>query len=821
MPKNAIEAIIKRRNQKAEDFAQRKERYEGINEKVISIMRYREQMLNEDFQDATNRKLAGDNFINSLTNLDPTPFNEAYKKLKNSLNEVIRIYEKDEISISVIGERRQGKSQLLQSISGLPANIIPTSKQDDCTGAISVIKNKRSNIKNEKKKNDGDTANSYADVKVNIRFYNEEEMISQINSYIKEINDPILKEIVTLSEVKSLRAEEVLEKIHSDKEKAPLYEKCKQLTNYVKNYDAWSEKVEKYGQRGELFSVDDAEDIVKYVAQHNGKSIIDPLRREYCLYLAVKEAQIECPFVFENAGKIVLRDTIGFGDTKAVGLLDSMVKSVSEGCDAAIVVKRPDPVGAKLEDVDNIIYDALQKSAKERQLCMDDWCFYVLNHTEGNSDSGYGENITSCNIIRKTMLEENRACADIYIANVSKEDEVTGSFLIPMLGVLKENLPKLDAALEARIDKELEIVYDEYEKICKCCAEALSFSYEVKQNFENESLIGFSKRWASAIASMDNLEKEYASIAGEKCDNFQTAVLALAPRSNSGIVPEPAKILVPLKGGKRPQTLLESYMDKLRNDFTKKFVEMDDIMADLVANMQKKVCDILVCDFSLNKIVGCTPEDYGMQIMAEEGLSDIPKEIYSKWLSKLYDRLKEMFKNSTKYDDLFVAIQFIATFTISVRGFLMHKVRSSVNGMKPAEGNTLSSSILNRELARLNATNPPDKDTQIAQVIHRELVRLVKQTFDNVCEKVGAMFKDPNQLLYSAVAEFVDRVVYSYHEDATGQITQIDETWRDLYEEKEFKNELEQTYNKLKKLQENFHEIVDDKLTKEQFFGVK
>ena len=802
MPKNAIQAIINRRNQKAEDFAKRKEAYEEINKRVINIIRYKEQMLNEDFQDATNRKLAGDNFIGALSNLNKSSFDETYHKLKNSLNEVIRIYEKDEINISVIGVRRQGKSQLLQSISGLKSEIIPTSEKEDCTGAISVIKNQEG-----------------TDVKVQIKFYTEQEMITNINAYIREIKSPLLNEVMAMSEVKDLRINEVINAYNADQSKASLLAKCKQLAKYVNNYDTWSFMVEKYGNANLLFEVNNVSDIVKYVAQHNGKLPLEPGYEAYYYYLAVKEAQIACQFNYSDAGKIVLRDTIGFGDTKSVGLLDSMVKSVSEGCDAAIVVKRPENIGGtQFEESDNLIYDALQQSAKERQLNMEDWCFYFLNHVEGT-----GDNLANCEYIKHLMESENRANASVYIANASKPEEVTNKFLIPMLGILKENLPRLDAALEARIEAEAEAVYNEYEKICAQCAEALSYSYEVKQNFENENRIGFSKRWDKAIVNLDMLSKEYKNIVNEPCERFQQAVMALRPvRSSTGIVPPAEKIQASLKSGMRPQALLPSYMDKLRNDFTKKFVQMDDIMSDLVANMQKKVCDIMVNDFSLNKIVSCTPEDYGNQLMAEQGLEEMPKDIYAKWLAKLYTKLKELFKNSTKYDDLFVAIKFISTFTISVRGFLMHKVRSSVNNMDPVS-NTNPGANLNRELTRLNnmSISEEEKERSIAQVIHNELVNLSMSTFERIYEKIKDMFKDPNQLLYSAVAEFVDRIRYSYYEEITGRITWIEQTWKELYEEKEFREELEQTYNKLQTLQGDFRAIVDNKLSKAEFFSIK
>lgn len=807
MPERAIEAIIKERKDKAANFRKRKETYEDLNKKVIDIMKLRDKMLNEDFQDPKKKELAGEAFINALSELNSNAFDACYEKLRNSINDAVTIYEKDEINISVIGERRQGKSQLLQSISGLTkdqldgCDIIPTASiLEDCTGAISVIKNNK----------------DVKDVKVEVEFYNEKEMVEQINGYIREINDPDLKEIKFYDEIKTIPAARILRK-YTDKNSS-LVPKCAQLNKYIENIDIWSPNVEKYGQRKEKLPVT-KENVIRYVAQHNGKPSHDPEREDYFDYLAVKEVAIVCQFVYPKAGKIVLRDTVGFGDSKVVGLLDSMVQSVSKSCDAAIVVSRPDVITGQVGGNGDLIYNALQRSAQDRKLRMEDWCFYVLNHT--NACEFYVDNIVACNSIEKEMRRQNRACAEIFTVDVSNSDEVTDNLLIPMLKVLKSNLPKLDKALEDRIHDEALDAYNEYEKICKQCEDIRRFESEIKQQFEDTTSKNFANRWNEGKAKLEAVCNVYNDMLDENCVSFATEVRQLRPTqdSNGGLVPSVENILASLNAGMGAQGLVEDYMNKLRNDFTKRFVQMDDVIAKLVANMQKEICKVLVETFSLDEIVGYAPPACGKN--TDDG-EEVPSDTYAIWLSKLHERLTDIVGNNRKYYDILVAIKFLATFTISVRGFLMHNVRAIVRRTMYPDVNTEPTAAVLAELGSLNRqsiTATGLRNRNLAECIYEELVTVSLKTYQRVLSDVTDMFKDPNKLLYAAVAEFVDRVIYSYYETPTGQIEWIKDTWQELYNDEKFSAELKSTYKKIVDLYNGFSDVVRNKLTREEFFG--
>ena len=104
-----------------------------------------------------------------LQNIEQTDCSSLITQVQICLNECKRLeqrFNRETINISVVGRARQGKSRLLQSISGLPNEVIPASNGSDCTGAKSVI------------------TNAPGKTHAHIVFYNEVEMVEQIQKYI-------------------------------------------------------------------------------------------------------------------------------------------------------------------------------------------------------------------------------------------------------------------------------------------------------------------------------------------------------------------------------------------------------------------------------------------------------------------------------------------------------------------------------------------------------------------------------------------------------------------------------------------------------------
>lgn len=802
--KSAIAAIIERRNAKAKEFAKRQETYDGIMQRVQNVVDA--QRAFNELADKAGPYLNKD-FIDAVRAIDTTPFTEKYKQLMVKIDEVKARYLKEEINISVIGMARMGKSKLLQSISGLNDSVIPAFPDLDCTGAVSVIRNV-----------DG------AKVTARVYFYTSTQIMSIINQYIRSIGRGIVKEVRALSEVKTLDIESLRAAIL--KEYSTDERKCDQLERYVTNYDVWSKLVERYGNAGEFMELSDESQIIKYVAQYDND-------KQPCYnYMAVSRVEISCSFNYKDAGKIVLRDTIGLGDAKMVGLNEAMLTSIAGDCDAAIVIKRPKDKTDDFRDEDTKLYNLLRGACEARGMDMTQWFFYVINHIKSaDNPAGYAVNTDVCATVEKQIA--NLAKADSYIADVSDKDEVTNKILIPMLNKLKDNLPSLDTALEEQVEILAEEVFIEYEKLMNACIKADKTKSDELARTEG-GLKTFSDKWRLFDKKVSVLETEYYKNRDADNSDFQLAVAALEPVDDgeNRIMPDVQIITDLFDGGDNdPVGVGRILINYLRCEFTKRFVDMDEVMNKLVYDLQKQVCEILIDPMELNMIVGCTPDEYGVQLKNEymsdrrkRGLDEDDSEYddgakYGKWLLHLYNTIMDcgIFR-SEMYSHILPAIKFIAQFDISVRSFMMHKVRSSIDRLQSREiidfAQTLD--VLYR------ARNFEETAINMREVF----LGLCHEVYDDIIYKSRDMFKDPNRLLYAAVSEFKDKMINSavVMSDGGGLIP-CKTAWEKFFDagEKEhiFNREAFKISELSRAMRNQFREMIAARLSRDEFLNLK
>ena len=102
------------------------------------------------------------------------------------------------------------------------------------------------------------------------------------------------------------------------------------------------------------------ENIEEYVAMY--KSTDDSVK--YWNYLSVKCANIHCTFPKNDAGKIILVDTIGMG-SQSLGIGDSLMDTVKNDSDAVIYMQRPDPKRSHFGEEDTEISNEIVKTIRE------------------------------------------------------------------------------------------------------------------------------------------------------------------------------------------------------------------------------------------------------------------------------------------------------------------------------------------------------------------------------------------------------------------------------------------------------------------------
>lgn len=794
MPQEAINRIIKERNKKAQSFEELKLKYEKRSNVVSEIMKQKEEAINYYL---AHKEEKGSEvvkaFIDSLQNVDDSNFQAKRKKLDNSIRELVHRYSKEEINISVVGYRRNGKSMLLQTISGLGSDVIPSADHEDCTGAVSVIHNNSNMEKGEKK--------------VIITFYSPDEIIDIVNQYIYTIFEGRKRRVVSLEDIKrlkdeicSFRCEDEVRAI-GKVEITRLYNKLKM---YIEHYDEWSEPIKNTRNNvNEVKELSDRDDtIAEYVAQRNGKSGYE--ERLYYKFLAVKSADITCKFGFERCGSIVLRDTIGIGDMSALNLDAAMIQSVSENCDAAIVVKLPSDVGGDFDTRDKDVYDILRDTCTKMKLDMGKWIFYAINHRDPHGDGG---NIAQCEtVLNQITVRDRIPCAGAYIVNASKKDEVTDKLLKPMLNTLIQNLPSLDNDIEERIKAEEEEMNVAYERLLTMCRIASDVNInDVKCGIESNIAEDMLNSLRSSLLA---IERDYSDRNSKECEEFKASIIALSPYTgkNCEIIPSFDTILVSLNSNQVPNIYMQYLMDKVRMEFTKKFIEINDVLNDLVYSMKAKICRALIVNGELHKLICKVPEDFAKVL--QEKIDYVKGEEYDAWLKAVANKISVMFKaNGHRYVHIVTALEFLANFNISVRSFVMQHVRNNLIELEPRvqiPGRTSPASVI------MSMEGPGYTNEDRAAAIFELLSNAYAGAFRDVTFSIDSagLYSTPNDLICAAVTDFCDRLLRS--QNFLGHTVEtIEYVWRDMFRSgKIFNAELIETTEKCKNLQDAFKNLV-------------
>ena len=260
----------------------------------------------------------GEEIAERIAGIPTDEFYKLHREYSEKLAHLMERMNRDSLNISFIGRAGQGKSLVMQNISGLSGNVIPSAEGSDCTGAKSIITNSDS-----------------PEVRAEITFFSEMEMVEIINRYLEQITDG-RQCVSSVSEIRSLDVNRLQENLSYERvqEKSLL----DVLRRYVEHFDAFGDYL------GKTKQIPEAE-IEQYVAQYRH----DDTSVKYYKYLGVKLANIHCRFPHEDAGRIVLVDTIGIGAT-SLGTEDAMKKAVSNDSDAILFMFRPDPLRPRISD---------------------------------------------------------------------------------------------------------------------------------------------------------------------------------------------------------------------------------------------------------------------------------------------------------------------------------------------------------------------------------------------------------------------------------------------------------------------------------------
>lgn len=643
-------------------------------------------------------------------------------ELVNSLNGIIRLYdsavsrfERDSINIATVGRARQGKSMFLQSVSDLGNDIIPAYDAGDCTGTVSIIHNDQ-NIEE-------------GQVRVKLTFRSADDIVSIVNNYLNEI-DPTYRSMntITFDNIECIPVDMLGLRIKNGNVKASTA-----LKHLRKIVYAFKGTIGVTGSIKALFghsemTLTDPNVIKTYVAQNNGIGEDKPGREEYYNYFAISKAEIHCKFK-TDVGKLILIDTIGVGDTQ-YGIEESMIETVGNKCDAAIVMRMPDS-GVHEEDLK--LYQLLEEEFANRDLSK--WLFYVANLYKGRNDDSVA---TYYNDVKNG----NFRIAGCTMLDCSDKDQVKNDFLISTLNTLTSNMDIIDRDYLNEIDAKFKEFKEKILKFVNGLSEA-----------------GGSNDIAS-IATFDKGRECYRNLTSDLSQQV-TELYRKKSKPNATMWNKVRYILDNLENVLPSEEVVQKVIEKsgtlmgydiwtvplnyVRNKITDQFIEID-------KPMEKETLDFK------NKLVKNLYET--LKTLAGENIEQ-PDQNYARWL---WEVIAPLIKDEPDYTQIYKALQFINQFEFNVRAELIREVRNQLSIINPMTPDCYMQPAYNFSKVQAGREIKFFMSSRIAIIE------------DGLRHSLSKLNRLPNEAFYAAAEEFYDRLTFSSNLD-DGNFIDMSDVW--------------------------------------------
>lgn len=720
-----IQRIIAKRSERMPVIEEKLRVLDEIQERVSRMESVRAQMLQPDGSPIPDSRFApmlqkNPDMVWGLQTLDFTAVHGALTEAREALNDYKTRCARRTVNISVVGKARNGKSELLKAISGLGNQVIPAFDSTDCTGAPSIIYNEPG-----------------SQLRAQLRFKTRREMLEMAQRYLDKL-------IPNPGEQPYLQRMEDISRLDMDKirDKVPMGSaegvKIKYLAKLVDHYGEWAP----YADSAPI-TLDDEAQIMTFVAQNNGVEIGQPGREEYYRYLAVDTCEITCSFPQEGIGSVCLIDTIGLGD-HTEGIMDSMLKTVREQSDAVIFNHMPkDGTGEGLPGDVTKIYKSIQMTCGDKNLGK--WMFYSINHV-AQSKKGLASNTQFCQSALK-MLSESKwlGAENARIIDMMDTEAVQKDFLLPLLSSLLENLDGIDETYRTPAEEALQALWAEYNTLCSRAQKVLCS--DIRSNASLAPLINkLTEQGLKALrAELFRERRSWLEKRDQPCavlyGNAENIFLRMTQENfKNAYLPKQSEILNELESGIVPSTLYTDYANAIRTHISRDFLEVDAQLKAVIAEMKNELASMLYEKCNMKQLC-----------VIPEG----EQPVY-KWL---YDFSENVLGND--YPNIRLAVEALADFEFSVKGFLTYEVRCCLDELDMSITNIPP--LINVQNGNLNRTA-----MSIYSNLHRTLCHIastLKDTIKELCIK-------PNRAMFAEVADFCDRIYYS--EDSEME-------WRNFY----------------------------------------
>lgn len=641
--------------------------------------------------------------------------------LQAGLTNIHRRLSRDTLNIAVIGLARQGKSRLLQSITGLSSNIIPDSDRSVCTGVRSDIIN------------DPEAIDTWAYV----NFLSEEEFITQtVGRYFAELQ----------RHKNGLTAPETLAEFRHfmlpDRETFTTQniEDETRMRNYIgelHKLQAHLPEYQNYIGTGRSAKIPESE-IRRYVVQNDAVS-----GEEFFRHMAVESVEIHCRFPHEDAGALKLIDLPGLGDTR-IGDTERMIEALGDQVDLVFFVTMPRSTGDDVFDRDINLYSQARRGLG-RKLPIERWSFWVINHNSRD------ENIKQCEDFAATLRNKDIHVASTLIVDCKNDSEVSGKLIDSALNFLEANIERNDKeyahSLQLMMNDTISNLHDVLLEAGKLFAG--------RNNFEKDSELLdrlFDSVWddltdglAEAVENDSLLGRRQNEPCMELREQFNKTLELEEKAADEGklanVTLEVVRRMIRRAGS--PEAAYTELMHQLRTDLGNKMQQDIDatLRSIVLLPMRKELCRILGENGRLNMYF--KGEDILPEIIAfiEDGKAEV--------MPTILDGLK-------KLDGA----------AISCQNRIQPLIRDSLNLLDPMKEES------RQRRAILTS----------AEGLYTSLIEIYRDTLASLRENLDReeIYSEPNEFAFSVAAAFVDDLTRR-DRYITGGSIKLETQWRSLY----------------------------------------
>lgn len=711
-----IDKIIAGRKEKLSFLQSNKEVMDEVWSRILSLKQFQSDLRSnpDDFS-----RVDGDYEIaERIMGISTNDFEQLYQSYISDLELMMKRLSRDNLHISFVGSAGQGKSLVMQNISGLPKSVIPSSDGGDCTGAKSIITNSESD-----------------NVSAQITFYTKTELVGIVNQYLQVLTNNA-RSIRYVSEIPALALDlNAIEKRVKESGSTQDEELLDYLKKYVTHFDQYSSNLTDNDNIKPISVPED--EIEKYVAQYSsaGTNI-----EYYHQYLGVKVANISKRFPYDDAGKIVLVDTVGLGTT-SLDTEKDMLRAVKEDSDAIIFMQCPnDRRGRISQDEVNTIDSIIREVGADYTREM---LFWVLNRVESGNKNPNGKQVS---LVMQKIKQKNYAIAMPLDVDCFNSAEVKEKLLSPVLKQLSSKMGAVDDLQISDLKEKIHKLFLAYSQICQATDQAFASAatQNLKRKFHNRIIQTYDKKLLFKLRELYLHKYNYRR--ANDCEELKTAADDKLKNVLKSVLTEDEVIDLLTSGNENQSYAYMHSTDIMRMKIIDDFTQLNDVLDKLVESMKKEVLEIFV-----SHEIGRLGYIYPMTGSSSE------------WIEGFISKI-EAEKN---YPIIASSLKKFEAYGVNVQGFLIHEVRDKLD---PIDVSLVGPPPLNEQLDNLKS-------------VAKQIVEFLKTNIETVHEKIEKalpqLYKIPNRSMFAAVKDLADRLTYTR---ADGENIVAYE-WQCLYED--------------------------------------